>query len=226
MFTAFFVSGANLLLAEAALLGVWAPLQGLFTAIRVRSTYGELDGFSPVNWRLHAAGRLARALIVPATALTLVSAAIAFAMRTSLDAGVIWRAHAILWAAALALMALGAACSAAFGESLDAAACAVGLALLATAGLFAAGPALDSVPRALLDGALTVNPIVATAAAANVDIFRMEPLYRLSPIAHRPIEYPDPTTAFVTQMAIAVILTMCVRGPSRTRTLSPERTSA
>src|SRR6185503_8160128 len=121
MFIAFFMPEANLqlmLLAEAALFVVWAPLQGVFTAIRVRSTYGELDGFSPARWRLHAAGRLARALIARTTVVILVSAGIAFAMRTSLDAGVIWRAHATLWAAALALMALGAACSAAFGESL------------------------------------------------------------------------------------------------------------
>jgi hypothetical protein len=215
----------EILLAEAALLVVLAPLAGVFAGIRVRSTYGDLDGFPPLRWRLHAAGRLARALIARATILTIASAAIAFAVRTSLEADAIWRAHALVWAAALALMALGAACSAAFAESLDAAACAVGLAVLVGAGVFAAGPALDRVPRTLLEGALIVNPVVATAAAANVDIFRMEPLYRLSPLAHTAIEYPEATTAFVTQVAIAVILTMGTRGPSRKRTLSVERTA-
>jgi hypothetical protein len=215
----------TMFLAEAAVLVVVAPLTGVFTAISVSASYGDLDGLSRVNGRVIAAGRLARALLVRTLVLTLASAALAFAMRSSLDAGAIWRAHAIVGAAALALMALAAACGAAFREPLDAAAAAVGLAAIVTVGVFAAGPSLDGLPRPLLEGALTVNPIVVTAGAADVDIFRMEPLYRLSPVAHRTIDYPDTVTAFVTYVSIAVVWTLLTRGPSRKRTLSVERTA-
>ena len=91
-------------------------------------------------------------------------------------------------------------------DALDAAACALGVALIVGLGLFAAGPVLSTLPRSVLDVALVGNPIVASASAANVDIFRTEPFYRLSPLAHIQIDYPTPATAFVWYALIATVL--------------------
>lgn len=98
--------------------------------------------------------------------------------------------HTTLGAAAIALVAVGAFYRTAFGHVLDAAACALGTAVTVGFGIFVIGPAAIALPAALLDVALVANPLVATAAAADVDLFRGDLLYHLSPIAHRQFDYP------------------------------------
>ena len=175
-----------LVLAEAALLAVWAPLLGLFTAMRVWP--GQTAGRSPALKLVSDTWRLARPLLSRISVITGLSAAAVVTLRATMDPGVWLQSHAVLWSAALALAAFGALCGRMFREPLDAAACAVGLALLTAFALFAAGPVLDGIPTRLLDAALAANPIVATAAAASIDIFRMDLLYQLSPLAHRQVE--------------------------------------
>jgi hypothetical protein len=111
-----------------------------------------------------------------------------------------------LWAAALALAALGCVCASACREPLDGAACALGIALVAGVGLFAAGPALDDVPRRFLNAVLAANPIVATAASANIDIFRTYPWYQLSPVAHIQFDYPTAGAAIAWYVSAALLL--------------------
>jgi hypothetical protein len=102
----------------------------------------------------------------------------------------IFLAHAISTAAAIALVAVGAFYRTVFRHVLDAAACALATALIVGFGVFVIGPAAIALPAALLDVALLANPLVATAAAADVDLFRGDLLYHLSPIAHRQFDYP------------------------------------
>ncbi|HXD75598.1 MAG TPA: hypothetical protein VN628_17755, partial [Vicinamibacterales bacterium] len=96
----------------------------------------------------------------------------------------------ILAAAAVALVSAGMCFRAIFHDRLDAAACSLALSLALTLGVIAAGPAAGEIPTASLNFLLGINPLVAAMSAANFDIFRSEPLYRLSPIAHRQFSYP------------------------------------
>jgi hypothetical protein len=181
------------LLAEAALVVLWAPLVGVFTAMRMGP-------------------RLGGSVVARMTLMTAASAAIVLAMQTAMESRPLVWSHAILWAAALALAMLGAACASMFREPLDAGAAAVGVALLGTIALFAAGPALDLLPGSVLDAALAVNPIVTTAAAADLDLWRMPLLYQLSPLAHRQVEYPAGGTALTAYLLIAgALLFLAVR---------------
>ena len=102
----------------------------------------------------------------------------------------IFLAHTISTAAVIALVAVGAFYRTVFRHVLDAAACALATAFIVGFGVFVIGPAAIALPAAFLDVALLANPLVATAAAADVDLFRGDILYHLSPIAHRQFNYP------------------------------------
>lgn len=158
--------------------------------------------------------------------MTAASAAIAFAAAAQVDANTMLRSHAILWAAALVLAMVGAACASAFSEPLDAAACAMAIALSSAVAVFAGGPVLDAIPRWLLEGALIFNPLVAMAGAANIDLFRMELLYQVSPLAHRHVDYPAPVTVFAAYVlvAVALLLVAARRFNREAVTFSVERT--
>jgi len=111
-----------------------------------------------------------------------------------LVSGVPWdtamASHLTLAAAALALAALGAWCGSTFLDPLDAGACSVAVALVATCGLFAAGSLVADLPTPVVNAALLTNPIIAVTSAANIDLLRSDFLYQISPIAHRHFEYP------------------------------------
>jgi hypothetical protein len=99
-------------------------------------------------------------------------------------------AHLTLGTAAIALAVLGGWCGSTFRDPLDAAACSVTVALIATCGLFFLGSTGADLPTPVVNAALLVNPIVAVASAANIDLLRFEFLYQISPIAHRRFDYP------------------------------------
>jgi len=183
-------------LTEAGLLVVVAPLSGLFTAMRVWPSPDDRAGRSRAASLLVGASRLGLPLGARVALMVALSAALSAAMRTTMDASTMLSAHAILAAAALALATLGAGCARLFREPLDAAACATCVALLTGFAVFASGPVLDDLPRWVLEAALAVNPVVATASSAGIDIFRMDLLYQLSPLAHRQVEYPEFSTTF------------------------------
>ena len=177
--------GARTLLAEAAIVILAAPILGV--AIR-------------------PSRRLAAAIVV----LVIVGAGAIVSRGPTLEAVAL--SQATLLAAACALAALGRLCRTAFRDSLDAAACSLVIALALTMGPLVAGPSAGNLPTPLLNAMLTVNPVAATASAAGIDLFRSEPLYRLSPIAHVRFAYapwPMPVAVFG---LVAIIATL--RHPS------------
>ena len=99
-------------------------------------------------------------------------------------------AHLTLGTAAVALAMLGAWCGSTFRDPLDAGACSVAAALIATCGLFSLGSLSADLPTPVVNAALLANPIVAVASAADIDLLRFEFLYQISPIAHRRFDYP------------------------------------
>ena len=213
------------MLIQVALIVICAPLAGLTAAIRVRASGAEWFDRSPGPAMIAAAWHLARPLMTWITCMTAASAAIAVVAVPEVDASTMAQSHAIVWAAALFLTMVGATCASMFSEPLDAAACAMAIALSVALALFAAGPVLDAIPRWLLDGALILNPLVAVASAASFDLFRTELLYQLSPLAHRHVDYPAPATAFVTYIlfAFALLLLTARRFNRRAGTSSLER---
>ena len=219
-------SAVQLFLAEAAVLLVMAPLAGVFTAFRVRSRCAGLEAGATLSRMLTAAFWLLRGLLVRVTALVGASLLFAFIVGTALDTAALLRFHVVLWAAAMAMAALGSACASACREPLDGAACAVGITVIATAGVFVAGPALDNISGHWLDGILLANPLVAAAATADIDVFRMHPIYQLSSIAHRQFDYPAAATTLTTYAVTAAMLLLIAarRSSARGSALSVERT--
>jgi hypothetical protein len=98
--------------------------------------------------------------------------------------------HATLAVIGLALAALGGWFGSTLRDPLDAAGFSSSTALVATLGLFAAGPLAADLPTGIVNAALAANPIVASASAADVDLLRTDLLYRISPLAHRRFDYP------------------------------------
>ena len=166
------MTGATLLIVEAAVVVAAAPLCGLAMAVR----------------QFRGGGRVAMvcaAIVAVSLAWTLGSWGL-----TREAASAALTAHVTLVTAALALGAVGAWCGSTFRDPLDAVACSLALALAAAIGLFAAGPVVADLPTSVVNALLTANPIVATASAANIDLLRTELLYQLSPVAHRRFDYP------------------------------------
>lgn len=193
------------LLLETALMVIVAPLGGVALMARRLRPRGPSD--TRMIWR---AWRLAWPLGIGATALAASSAlavrALVGAPADPLQAIVI--PHAALWAAAFALGALGALCASVLTDPLDAAACALGLAIAASAGVLVAGPIIGEAPIGAINAALQASPIVAIASAADFDILRMELLYRLSPLAHGRFDYPtwQATCGWYVGLAFALLL--------------------
>jgi hypothetical protein len=157
---------------EAAILVVAAPLCGVALASR--------------RFR---DGRRAAALFV-----TLLAASAAGTLAvggSSPDAvrGVLL-SHATLGVTGFALAALGAWLGSTFRDPLDAAALSTGVALVAALGLFALGPLGSNLSTGIVNAALSASPIVSVAWAADVDLLRIDLLYRISPLAHRQFAYP------------------------------------
>ncbi len=81
---------------------------------------------------------------------------------------------------------------------------AVLIAAIAGGGTLLIGPALDTVPTGAINAVLAASPVVMTAAAANIDLFHTDLLYRLSPIGHGRYDYPAwyASTAWFTAFAL------------------------
>lgn len=167
---------ADVLLMNTAMAIVAAPLAGVAVAGRTAS-----------------AGGVARRLIALVVLFVGVSAALSSvgwgASREALRA--VAASHITLATGAMALASLGALLRRLFRDPLDAGASGLALALLVSAGILLAGPAVTDAPRHLVDGALLASPLVTTAAAADIDILRNDVLYRVSPLAHVQTRYPD-----------------------------------
>jgi hypothetical protein len=99
--------------------------------------------------------------------------------------------HMMLATVALASAGIGRALGTLFVDPLDAIASGTCVCLALSLGVFVIGRFAGELPPDVLNAVLAVNPLVATASAANVDIFRTELLYRASPIPHLLFDYPS-----------------------------------
>jgi hypothetical protein len=138
--------------------------------------------------------------------------------------------HVMLWNACFAACALGIACGTAFADPLDAAACSLAITTVASFGVIGLGPLLTALPAAVVDAALALSPVSATASAAGLDLFRSEPFYQVSPLAHIHLTSPAWTTGASAHAVFAVAclasagsLRHNVGRPIRTNEPQPER---
>jgi hypothetical protein len=127
-----------------------------------------------------------------------------------------------LGAGAFALAGVGAWCRAVFADRLDAIGISVLGALSIGFGVFAAGGLTTDLPTRLLNLLLTTNPIVATASAAGVDIFRSALLYELLPIAHREFQYPAWQSSASIYACVAVATFLIAARVQRMRAVAAE----
>jgi hypothetical protein len=170
---------ADALLYTAAVVVLAAPLAGVWVASHRRRP------FEPAI-RLG----LATAIFCAVSA-TLTAARLGEAPGSLL---LVLTSHAVLGCVTLALAALGAAAGTLLRDPLDAAALAVGVALLAGFGVLVAGAPVARLPPPALEAALLASPILTVATAAHVDLVRSDIWYQISPLAHGRLDYPAWTT--------------------------------
>jgi hypothetical protein len=127
-----------------------------------------------------------------------------------------------LGAGAFALAGLGAWCRAACADRLDAIGVGVLAALSVGFGVFAAGALTADLSTPFLNLLLITNPIVATASAAGVDIFRSALLYELLPIAHREFQYPAWQSSASLYACVAVATFLIAARVQRMRAVAVE----
>ena len=184
---------ATLPILEAAVLVVVAPLCGVALAVR------RLRGAAP------AAALFTAALTVSAL-WTVV------ALGWSAGSGRALVSYATVGTIGYALAALGAWSGSVLRDPLDAAACSMSIALLAAFSIFAAGPLAANLPTPVVNLALIASPIVSAASAADVDLFRTDLLYRISPLAHGRFDYP---AWFTPLAAYGMLLMISLAGTAR-----------
>jgi hypothetical protein len=128
-----------------------------------------------------------------------------------------------LGAGAFALAGLGTWCRAICADTLDAIGAGVLAALSVGFGVFAAGALTANLSTPLLNLLLIANPVVATAAAANIDIFHGSLLYEFSPIAHRDFQYPAWQAAAAIYSCVAVAAFLAAAHARHARVASPHQ---
>jgi hypothetical protein len=127
------------------------------------------------------------ALVVALSAI--VAAAVLGPMTPSLMRPLV-HSHSTLGAVTLALAGLGILAAATVDDPLDAVAAASTSSALLGGFIFFFGPLLADLPTSVLNVGVLVNPVVAIASAADLDIFRAAGLYEISPLAHLRFDYP------------------------------------
>ncbi len=187
------------LVGVATLLVVAAPLAGVAAVMTQRGASGTGQ---PGSW-WRAAGHVVAAVAV----LTGVSAALmALAWGVGEDAGPgILRSHITLTVAGLSLAAFGAACATWIRHPLDASLACLLVVVPVTAGVLAFGPVLEGLSPAGLERAMAASPVAMAAVTAGVDIFRMDPFYQISPVAHVTATYPDWSAACQLYLLAAIV---------------------
>ena len=203
---------ADALLLESFVVVIAAPLAGVIAANR----RAQLQ--SGAAW---LAGRCALSAAAFATS----AAAISLVFQPSVHGAALVPPYLTMAVAALAMASVGAVAGEWLEHPLDAAACALIACLVAGLGVLVAGPLVDGASAPRVNAGLFASPVVTVASAADIDLFRGEPLYRFSPIAHSQFEYPAWPTACLCYTAVAVACFACVAFMSNRerRTLSAER---
>jgi len=202
------------LLWTAALVVVGGPLVGIAAAHAQR---GTRDTPRRLPWLAQGAVRmLACGLLFTGVSAGLMT----LAWGTGADTvRAIAAGQATLLCAALAVTALGAMAGSWFREPLDAVIASVVVVGPPALGVLLFGPLLEGAAAGTLTGALMASPVAAAATAADIDIFRMDPLYQLSPVAHMSATYPDWQS--VCQLYLLVALFACGGILIRARVTAP-----
>jgi hypothetical protein len=198
---------ADALLANAAIAMLLGPLCGV--AIATRDVRG--DAPPRLGDLRHALARLAAAAALFAGASAVVTAtgfglSVDGLLRTA-------TANVTLGAGALAAAAVGACAAWRLRDPLDAVAVSTLAVAAASMGVLVAGPLVEDLSHASTNAALLASPLIATAAAAGIDVLRTDLLYQLSPLAHRRFDYPSWQAASGLYLAWAALcfLTMSFR---------------
>lgn len=204
----------DVLLWTAALVVVGGPLAGIAAVHAQRGTPGIPRG---PHWLAQGAVRM----LVLGLLFTGVSAGLmALAWGTQAEVlRAVAAGQATLLCAALAVTALGAMAGSWFRESLDAVIACVVVVGPPALGVLLFGPLIEGASAGTLTGALLASPIASAATAADIDIFRMDPLYQLSPVAHMAATYPDWQSAC--QLYLLVALFACGGILIRARVTAP-----
>jgi hypothetical protein len=114
--------------------------------------------------------------------------------------------HITLGTGMLAFAAVGVFFSATLRDPLDAGLASLAVTLTLGIGILVAGPSVSDLPRGIVNAALAASPLVASAAAANIDLLRLDVLYHVSPIAHFQFAYPSWSTAAGLYVAAGMLL--------------------
>jgi len=205
-------TNADALLLESLLIVIAAPLAGVAASNR----RGQLK--AGVTWLTGRCALLAAAFAMSAAIVSLV-------FQPSVDAAAVVPPYLTMSVAALAMASFGAAAREWLEHPLDAAAWALIVCLVAGLGVLVAGPLVDGASAQAVNSGLFASPVVAVASAADIDLFRGEPLYRFSPIAHSQFEYPAWQTACLWYAAVGALCIACIGFMANRdrRTLSAER---
>ena len=128
---------------------------------------------------------------------------------TGADVDTVVIATAVLVTAVTTMAGVSLALRSVCSNPLDAIAGSLIAAAILTFGVFAIGRFAGELPPALLNIALATNPLVATAAAANIDLFRTDFLYRTSPLPHLLFTYPSWRVSIAFFATLAGITIFC-----------------
>lgn len=198
---------ADVLLVEAVLIIIAAPLAGVAVAHwRRRAARFEIVGLSS-DTQGRVVWSVAAWLLAAVASFVALSAIVAIAVlgpATWSLARPLAHSHATLWAATLALGGLGVLSAEVVDDPLDAVAAASVISAVLCGSIFFFGPLLVDLPTSVLNIGVLMNPTVAIAAAADLDIFRMPGLYGVSPLAHLRFDYPVWSAPVVFFLILAV----------------------
>lgn len=187
--------GADVLLIDACLLTVAAAVYGVVVGLTLPRA--PASG-TPASWSRHAS---------PLLVFLLLSGLLSFITMAAEPGGArrVVAAHAVLAAAAVAWCGLGACLARARWHALDAAAVSLLLASAALVGVLVAGPSVQTWSSRAVSVGLLASPLVSTAAAADIDLVRLDLFYRLSPLAHLGFEYPALPVAVASYLGCALL---------------------
>jgi hypothetical protein len=157
--------------------------------------------------RLRDVRPLLPALVRTIALATIVSAALMFALLWSIPGtmATVVRAHVTLFAALLAWVLIGAWAAALLRNPLDAAGITVTTATTFTLGVLLLGPLTGELEPSIVRLLLLASPVVTSASAAGIDLYRTETMYQLSPLASLGFAYPSWTAACALYFAVAAI---------------------
>jgi hypothetical protein len=204
-------AAVDALLLFTLLICVFAPAAGV--AIAASSRERQPDPLAPPHGVRRSLRMAARLMAATLPGIAISAAATMLMMRGMPGVGQVASAsHVTLALAAIAFGLLGAWAGVVLAHPLDAAGAAIAASLVLATAVLLAGPIIDGLPRWAVDAALVASPVVSVAAAANIDLFRTELLYQLSPLASLGFGYPSWVTSCLLYGAAAAV---CVSGTAR-----------